>query len=137
MIRFVSYTLCIVTRVLTSVQFFSRIMASAKRKQQHSYRVSYSHEVGSSFDPDMEDPEEWEHELKEDVLEEGPDDEFTEEELAAYAVERELLEGLTEEDIFSYSDIDDLSYLDEEESHDPSSKGKQRARESADVEMEM
>lgn len=135
-------------------------MASAKRKQQHSYRVSYSHEVGSSFDPDMEDPEEWEHELKgssalrfsfpssaentvliklltEDALEEGPDDEFTEEELAAYAVERELLEGLTEEDIFSYSDIDDLSYLDEEEPHDALSKGKQRARDNADVEMEM
>lgn len=40
-------------------------MANANRKQVHSYRVSYAQEVGSSFDPDMEDVGSWEHELKE------------------------------------------------------------------------
>ena len=44
-------------------QLFRRIMANASSKQRHSYRVSYSHEVGSSFDPDLEDINEWEREL--------------------------------------------------------------------------
>ena len=38
-------------------------MMSTQRKQKHKYRLSYSHEVGSSFDPDMEDPDAWESEL--------------------------------------------------------------------------
>ena len=44
-------------------QLFSRIVESAKRKQRHAYRLSYAHDVGSSFDPDMEDPQSWETEL--------------------------------------------------------------------------
>jgi hypothetical protein len=40
-------------------------MANSNRKQVHSYRVSYAQEVGSSFDPDMEDVGSWERELKE------------------------------------------------------------------------
>ena len=39
-------------------------MASAKHKQQHNFRLSYQLEVGSSFDPDMEDISRWEHELQ-------------------------------------------------------------------------
>jgi len=38
-------------------------MASANSKDHHSYRVSYAHEVGSSFDPDLEDIDEWEQVL--------------------------------------------------------------------------
>lgn len=39
-------------------------MRSAKHKKTHSYRVSYALEVGSSFDPDMEDASAWESELR-------------------------------------------------------------------------
>ena len=38
-------------------------MQSTNHKKNHSYRVSYALEVGSSFDPDMEDPSTWESEL--------------------------------------------------------------------------
>ncbi len=38
-------------------------MESSFRKSQHSYRVSYALEVGSSFDPDLEDVSKWEEEL--------------------------------------------------------------------------
>ena len=38
-------------------------MESSFRKSQHSYRVSYALEVGSSFDPDLEDVAKWEEEL--------------------------------------------------------------------------
>ena len=38
-------------------------MADATRKQTHAYRVSYAQEVGSSFDPDLEDVSSWEQEL--------------------------------------------------------------------------
>lgn len=39
-------------------------MASVNRKQQYSYRLSYAEDVGSSFDPDMEDVADWESDLK-------------------------------------------------------------------------
>ena len=39
-------------------------MENANRKQKHSFRVSFAYEVGSSFDPDMDKADEWEHELK-------------------------------------------------------------------------
>lgn len=39
-------------------------MANATRKEHHSYRLSYAQEVGSSFDPDLEDVAAWEQELK-------------------------------------------------------------------------
>ena len=45
-------------------QLFRRIMASARHKQQHTFRLSYQLEVGSSIDPDMEDISRWEHELQ-------------------------------------------------------------------------
>ena len=38
-------------------------MADTSRKQKHAYRVSYAIEVGSSFDPDLEDAGSWEQEL--------------------------------------------------------------------------
>lgn len=38
-------------------------MENINRKDRHSYRVSYAQEVGSSFDPDMEDIDRWEEEL--------------------------------------------------------------------------
>jgi hypothetical protein len=39
-------------------------MAQTNRKTDHSYRVSYALEVGSSFDPDIEDVTEWEQEIQ-------------------------------------------------------------------------
>ncbi|KAJ3502930.1 hypothetical protein NLJ89_g8663 [Agrocybe chaxingu] len=44
-------------------ELFRRIMANAGRKVRHEYRLSYAQEVGSSFDPDMEDINSWEQEL--------------------------------------------------------------------------
>ncbi|KDR72740.1 hypothetical protein GALMADRAFT_252956 [Galerina marginata CBS 339.88] len=44
-------------------ELFRRIMNNVSRKQTHSYRVSYAQEVGSSFDPDLEDVSSWEQEL--------------------------------------------------------------------------
>lgn len=44
-------------------KLFRRIMAQSNRKMDHSYRLSYALEVGSSFDPDIEDVAEWENEL--------------------------------------------------------------------------
>jgi len=38
-------------------------MENTNRKQKHSYRVSYAVEVGSSFDPNIEDIDYWEQEL--------------------------------------------------------------------------
>ena len=46
------------------VQLFRRIMQSANHRTKHAYRLSYSLEVGSSFDPDLEDASTWESELK-------------------------------------------------------------------------
>ena len=86
--------------------------------------------MGSSFDPDMEDPERWENELHSTLFRRGvmlyshdhgtepspvstePED-VDEEEIAAYAAEAELnLDDLHPEDIFSLSDLDDV--LDED-----------------------
>jgi len=39
------------------------MMDQMNRKIEHKYRLSYAQEVGSSFDPDMEDIEEWEREI--------------------------------------------------------------------------
>ncbi len=41
--------------VLSHFQLFRRIIISARHKQRHSYRLSFQEEVGSSFDPDMDD----------------------------------------------------------------------------------
>ena len=34
-------------------------MQNLKSKEKHSYRVSYAYDVGDSFDPDMENIDEW------------------------------------------------------------------------------
>ncbi|KAG6379884.1 hypothetical protein JVT61DRAFT_10446 [Boletus reticuloceps] len=50
--------------VIMQDELFRRIIQNTNRKKEHSYRVSYAFEVGSSFDPDMEDPSAWENELR-------------------------------------------------------------------------
>ncbi|PPQ69843.1 hypothetical protein CVT24_003182 [Panaeolus cyanescens] len=44
-------------------ELFRRILKQTDRSRQHAYSVSYYDEVGSSFDPDLEDVGEWESEL--------------------------------------------------------------------------
>ncbi|KAI9063550.1 hypothetical protein FKP32DRAFT_1627212 [Trametes sanguinea] len=44
-------------------ELFHRIVESAKHKQRHAYRLSYAYDVGSSFDPELEDVHDWEEEL--------------------------------------------------------------------------
>ncbi|KAI0341448.1 hypothetical protein BDW22DRAFT_1359005 [Trametopsis cervina] len=119
--------------------FFSRIMASVRHQKQHSYRLSYAQEVGSSFDPDLEDVTTWEDELQETTADDIPD-ELDDDEVAAYAAEQELLEGLNAEDIFSYSDVDDYPPVDddgEEFSHGVASSGTQSSTTFRDMDVEM
>ncbi|KAG5643036.1 hypothetical protein DXG03_001648 [Asterophora parasitica] len=103
-------------------ELFRRIMQNANRKERHSYRTSYFHDVGSSFDPDMEDVGEWEHELAGDEASPTarPPFELTpvdldDEELEAYAEEcarRAAIadfEDLPQEELFGgLSDFEDL-----------------------------
>jgi len=44
-------------------ELFRRIIESEKKQFEHNYRLSFAQEVGSSFDPDMEDMAAWEQEL--------------------------------------------------------------------------
>ncbi|KAI0777760.1 hypothetical protein BD413DRAFT_519350 [Trametes elegans] len=90
-------------------ELFRRIVDSAKRKERHAYRVSYACDVGSSFDPDMEDPGSWESELQNSaaVGSVTPDD-LLDEELEAYAAEADLnLDDLPIDEIFAFSDYED------------------------------
>ncbi|KAI6038346.1 hypothetical protein EDC04DRAFT_1991416 [Pisolithus marmoratus] len=45
-------------------ELFRRIVQNANHRSRHAYRLSYSLEVGSSFDPDLEDVSAWESELR-------------------------------------------------------------------------
>ncbi|THH04349.1 hypothetical protein EW145_g5581 [Phellinidium pouzarii] len=45
-------------------ELFQRIVTNEKRKLAHTYALSYELDVGSSFDPDMEDAEEWERHVQ-------------------------------------------------------------------------
>lgn len=45
-------------------ELFRRIVESANHRARHAFRLSYSLEVGSSFDPDLEDVSVWESELR-------------------------------------------------------------------------
>ncbi|TFK90336.1 hypothetical protein K466DRAFT_484937 [Polyporus arcularius HHB13444] len=93
--------------VMLNDSFFQRIVESAKRKERHQYRLSFAQDVGSSFDPDMEDPAEWETELRGGPISTTPDD-LLAEELEAYAAEAELnLDDLDVNEIFSLSDFED------------------------------
>ncbi|KAI6145747.1 hypothetical protein EDD17DRAFT_129031 [Pisolithus thermaeus] len=49
-------------------ELFRRIVQSANHHSRHTYRLSYSLEVGSSFDPDLEDVSAWESELRTEPL---------------------------------------------------------------------
>ncbi|OJT01731.1 hypothetical protein TRAPUB_7787 [Trametes pubescens] len=112
-------------------ELFRRIVESAKRKQRHAYRLSYADDVGSSFDPDMEDPQSWEEDIEgnapfsadeEPALtgvvpsaeSQGPQttyvspDDLLDEELEAYAAEIDLnLDDLPIDEIFGHSDYED------------------------------
>ncbi|THH01282.1 hypothetical protein EW026_g1375 [Hermanssonia centrifuga] len=115
-------------------EFFKRIMSSVNSKRKHQYRLSYAHDVGSSFDPDMEDVGQWEQELQGDNPLGTLPEEYDEEELAEYAAEQELLEGLSVNDIFGLSDMDEPLNFDEDDevqSH-PTHKG-----EGVDIEMDI
>ncbi|KZT10330.1 uncharacterized protein LAESUDRAFT_734818 [Laetiporus sulphureus 93-53] len=132
-------------------ELFHRLVSSSKRKQQHQYRLSYAYDVGSSFDPDMENGAEWEHELDEREAEQAqgahivrttPAD-LDEEELVEYAEYYELhLEDLRPEDLFSVSDVEDYG-VSEDADENTSPKGKTKAKEvvqsvqDADVDMDV
>ncbi|KAH7924938.1 hypothetical protein BV22DRAFT_1034633 [Leucogyrophana mollusca] len=96
-------------------ELFRRIVSNAKHKIRHSYRLSYSNEVGSSFDPDMEDVSGWESELRDhtsSTLDMTPED-LEAEEIAAYAEEYAALEDfadidVTADDFSVWSDAEDL-----------------------------
>jgi hypothetical protein len=108
-----------------------------KHKQQHTYRLSFQNDVGSSIDPDMDDVAGWERNLKGAVtcyrlislddsltihVSEGglpnrdepdlPPSEFDEEEIAERAAEAEDAELWADFDesnaIFSFSNINDV-----------------------------
>ncbi|KAI0635253.1 hypothetical protein C8Q77DRAFT_1106940 [Trametes polyzona] len=96
-------------------ELFRRIMENAKRKQRHAYRLSYSFDVGSSFDPDMEDPQSWEDELSAPPAASVSPEDLLNEELEAYAAEAELgLDDLPIDEIFSLSDLEDENDQDVE-----------------------
>ncbi|KAI0938667.1 hypothetical protein AcV5_000294 [Taiwanofungus camphoratus] len=119
-------------------ELFRRIMTNVKRRQQHQYRLSYAYDVGSSFDPDMEDVNEWEHDLQElQPISTFPED-LEDEELAAYAEEYELhLEDIHPDQLFSLSDVDDVVLINEvaDESHQGKGKCKEIATKDEDFDM--
>ncbi|KAJ7206462.1 hypothetical protein C8J57DRAFT_1404343 [Mycena rebaudengoi] len=88
---------------------FTRIMRNATRKRDHAYLYSYDREVGSSFDPALEESQNWELDLVKQ-----PDDA-----MAAAAEEQALQAYLEEQAAFAdFADIpaDDLfSWSDEDE----------------------
>ncbi|OAX39943.1 hypothetical protein K503DRAFT_738519 [Rhizopogon vinicolor AM-OR11-026] len=95
-------------------ELFRRIIANAAHKKNHSYRLSYSQDVGSSFDPDMEDVSLWESELQGPAPDSyciTPED-LEQEEIEAYATEyantQDLSDfGVTIDDFSAWSDIED------------------------------
>ncbi|KAG5652640.1 hypothetical protein H0H81_004252 [Sphagnurus paluster] len=108
-------------------ELFRRIMSNVNRRDKHSFRTSYAHDVGSSFDPDMEDVGEWEHELSStSTRPQHPPGLLTpvdldDEELEAYAEEcsrRAVLadfEDIPQEELFSLSDLEELGMTGDED----------------------
>ncbi|XP_006463779.1 hypothetical protein AGABI2DRAFT_187264 [Agaricus bisporus var. bisporus H97] len=99
-------------------ELFRRIMLQTDRKIDHQFRLSYAQEVGSSFDPDIEDVNEWENLIQDNrqqnVIPEENIDDFDDDELEAYAEECARQAALDEwadipeEDLFQLpSDLDD------------------------------
>ena len=65
-------------------------------------------------------------------------DDLDEDELAEMAIERELLEGLTAEEIFSLSDLEDFPTQDDEDDDDDApSQSMRKVSLSQDVDMDM
>ncbi|KIJ63820.1 hypothetical protein HYDPIDRAFT_112790 [Hydnomerulius pinastri MD-312] len=98
-------------------ELFRRIMQSTSHKKKHSYRLSYSLEVGSSFDPDMEEASTWERELQysapSSAEAEPSPEELEEEELMEYAERCAILADFADldvaaEDFSAWSDIEDM-----------------------------
>ncbi|KAG1729521.1 uncharacterized protein EDB91DRAFT_1159470 [Suillus paluster] len=120
-------------------ELFRRIIANTAHKKNHAYRLSYSCDVGSSIDPDMEDVSRWESELQEmppDSYSVTPED-LEQEEIEAYATEyanfQELSDlGVTIDDFSAWSDIE------ETETPVPSSQMTDKAgRSSEDHDMDL
>ncbi|KAJ3854176.1 hypothetical protein EV368DRAFT_80883 [Lentinula lateritia] len=110
-------------------ELYQRIMINQAHKQRHAYLRSYYSEVGSSFDPDIEDAAEWEHELHEpeltqssfqpmnqgmqEMVEMTPE-ELEQAELEAYAEECERqaafadFEDIPYEELFNDEDLQEL-----------------------------
>lgn len=74
----------------------------------------------------------------EDSTDDVPED-YDDDDIAEYAAEQELLDGLTPEDIFTYSDIDDVPCIDVDEELHPQTqdRGKRRALDLDDGDVEM
>ncbi|KAI5997286.1 hypothetical protein F5J12DRAFT_906995 [Pisolithus orientalis] len=95
-------------------ELFRRIVESANHRARHAFRLSYSLEVGSSFDPDLEDVSVWESELRGSVHAQHLTHHDPEEELVAYAEEYAALADfadidLSAEEFSSWSDVEDDS----------------------------
>ncbi|PCH44911.1 hypothetical protein WOLCODRAFT_165489 [Wolfiporia cocos MD-104 SS10] len=117
-------------------ELFRRLVVNGRRKQQHQYRLSYSHEVGSSYDPAIEDITEWELDDEPEVLppiDTTPED-LDQEELAAYAEECDIYSGdINTDELFSLSDMEDFDAP--EERHEQSNSQKTATVTETDIEM--
>lgn len=95
-------------------EFYARIVHEAERKKEHSYRVSFQQDVGSSFDPAMEDPAEWEQDLRASTpVDDGPRppsefDEDEADELAALAEDEAYWDALGNTDNLDDPSLDAL-----------------------------
>ncbi|KAJ3724145.1 hypothetical protein DFJ43DRAFT_640393 [Lentinula guzmanii] len=115
-------------------EFYQRIMMNQARQQRHAYLRSYYAEVGSSFDPDLEDAAAWERELHapepsqagqfsdQDIQEtvEMTPEELEQAELEAYAEECERRAALAD-----FEDIPFDELFDDEEVNESLAEGEQ------------
>ncbi|KAJ7158877.1 hypothetical protein C8R46DRAFT_1354764 [Mycena filopes] len=86
---------------------FTRIMHNQTRKTHHAYMHAYDREIGS-FDPVLEEPQNWETEL---AMQETLDENVEDPEQQAYLEEQAAFADFADipaEDLFSWSDDDDL-----------------------------
>ncbi|KAL0570463.1 hypothetical protein V5O48_011490, partial [Marasmius crinis-equi] len=120
-----------------------RVMLNDNRKLKHKYRLSYYASCGDSFDPDLEDPEEWESELQADpeippssqsepTTPPSPE-ELEDAELEAYAEEWERSTALAD---FEDIPLDELFGLDDSDL-DFDTKGKGATRSDQGFGMEL
>ncbi|KAJ3797641.1 hypothetical protein GGU11DRAFT_683208 [Lentinula aff. detonsa] len=107
-------------------EFYQRIMMNQARQQRHAYLRSYYAEVGSSFDPDLEDAAAWERELHGilsslviETVEMTPE-ELEQAELEAYAEECERRAALAD-----FEDIPFDELFDDEEVNESLAEGNQ------------